>query len=95
MTPQAAFQSEIFRTYVLIVAGILALAGLILSVLRFGFGKQLSSIWMTYRSWLIMAPLALGCVFAGRVPVIVFFCLLAGYGSRNLPAALACIVTGG
>ena len=87
MTPQAAIHSEIFRMYVLIVAGILALAGLILSVLRFGFGKQLSSIWMTYRSWLIMAPLALGCVFAGRVPVIVFFCLLAGYGFKEFARA--------
>jgi phosphatidate cytidylyltransferase len=87
MTPQAAWQSEIFRTYVLIVAGILAVAGLVLAVLRFAFGKQLAPVWMTYRSWLIMAPLALGCIFSGRVPVILFFCLLAGYGFKEFARA--------
>ena len=87
MSPQAALQSGIFREYALITAAVLVAAGLALSLLRWGFKKNVLSIWATYRSWLIMAPLALGSVFAGRVTVIVFFCALAGFGFKEFARA--------
>lgn len=87
MSPQTALHSEIFRTYVFIVAGVLVVAGLVLSLLKWGFKKNMASIWATYQSWLIMSPIALGCLFAGRIPVIVFFCLLAALGFKEFARA--------
>ncbi len=87
MTPQLALHSEIFRTYTIIVFGVLVVAGLALALLKWGFRKDVTSLWLTYRSWLVMAPLILGCVFAGRVAVIVFTCLLAGWGLKEFARA--------
>jgi phosphatidate cytidylyltransferase len=87
MSPQAALHSEIFRAYFLIMAAVLIIAGLVLSVLRWGLKKNVLSIWATYQSWLIMAPLALGFIFAGRAPVIVFFCVLAALGFKEFARA--------
>ena len=87
MTPQAALQSEVFRAYFFIVMGVLVVAGLALAFLKFALKKDVNSIWLTYRSWLIMAPLIFGSVFAGRVTVIVFFCLLAALGFKEFARA--------
>ena len=70
-------QSDVFRNYALIVGGVLGLAGLALALMKWGFKKEVHSIWLTYRSWLVMAPLIVGCVFGGRVVVIAFVCLVA------------------
>lgn len=87
MSPEAALHSEIFRTYALILAGVLGAAGLVLAVLRWGLRKEVTSIWLTYRSWLVMAPLIMGVIFGGRVVVIVFFCVLAGLGFKEFARA--------
>src|SRR5258706_10032236 len=85
MTPQAALQSDIFRNYALIVAGVLVAAGFALALLKWVFKKEVTSIWLTYRSWLVMSPLIFGCIFGGRAVVIVFICLLAGLGFKEFP----------
>jgi phosphatidate cytidylyltransferase len=87
MTPQQALQSDIFRKYAIIVCGVLALAGLVLALMKWGFKKDVQSIWLTYRSWLIMAPLVAGCVFGGRVVVIVGVCIVAGLGFKEFARA--------
>jgi len=87
MTPQLALQSDIFRTYASIVCGVLVFAGLALALMKWGFKKDVHSIWLTYRSWLIMAPLIAGCVFGGRVVVIVFVCIVAGLGFKEFARA--------
>src|SRR5260370_35726837 len=87
MSPQAALESEVFRTYFLIVVGVLVVAGLALALLKWGFRKDVSSIRTTYKSWLFMVPLVMGCVFAGRVPTIIFFCILAGLGFNDFAPA--------
>ncbi|HTR41307.1 MAG TPA: phosphatidate cytidylyltransferase [Pseudomonadales bacterium] len=87
MSPQAALQSEIFRAYFFIVTGLLVFAGVVLSLLKWGLKKKVDSIWATYKSWLVMAPVALGFIFAGRVPAIIFFCLLAGLGFKEFARA--------
>ncbi|HEU5395837.1 MAG TPA: phosphatidate cytidylyltransferase [Verrucomicrobiae bacterium] len=87
MSPAVAWHNEIFRTYLLIMAAVLAVAGIILSVVHWGLKKNVSPIWATYRSWLVMAPLMLGVVFAGRIPVIVCFCVLAAFGFKEFARA--------
>jgi len=87
MSPQAALNSVIFRDYFFIVTSLLLAAGLVLSMLRWGFKKQLGAVWATYRSWLLMAPLALGFVFAGRVAAITFFCVVGGLGFKEFARA--------
>lgn len=87
MTPQAALESEIFRTYGWIVLGVLAFAGAVLALLKWVLKREVTSIWLTYRSWLVMAPLIFGSIFAGRVTVIVFFCCLAGWAFKEFARA--------
>jgi phosphatidate cytidylyltransferase len=87
MTPQAALHSQIFLTYCRIIVGMLVVAGLALFFLTWALQKNVSSIWATYKSWLVMAPLLLGCLFAGRVAAIVFFCVIAGLGFKEFARA--------
>src|SRR6185503_21365897 len=87
MTPQAALHSDIFRAYALMVVGVLVVAGLALALLKWVLKKEVTSIWLTYRSWLIMAPLILGSIFGGRAAVIIFICLLAGLGFKEFARA--------
>ena len=87
MTPQLAWQSDIFRTYLIIVGSVLAFAGLALALMKWGLRKDIHSIWLTYRSWLIMAPIMFGCVFGGRVVVICAICILAGLGFKEFARA--------
>src|SRR6202012_6070048 len=83
----AALQSEIFRKYFFVLVGVLLVAGLVLSLLRWVLKKEITSIWATYKSWLVMAPLVLGFVFAGRVPAIFFFCFIAALGFKEFARA--------
>ena len=87
MSPHAALQSEIFCTYCYIVVGLLVVAGIILSLLKWVFKKHVDSIWATYKSWLVMAPIALAFIFAGRVPAILFFCVVGGLGFKEFARA--------
>jgi len=87
MTPQAALQSDIFRNYALIVLVVLVLAGVVLAVLKWGFKREVTPVWLTYRSWLTMAPLIFGCLFAGRAVMIVFVCLLAAWAFKEFARA--------
>jgi phosphatidate cytidylyltransferase len=87
MSPTAALHSEIFRNYFFIVVGLLVVAGMVLSVLTWGLKRKVDKIWTIYRSWLMMAPVIMGFVFAGRVPAIVFFCVLAGLGFKEFARA--------
>jgi phosphatidate cytidylyltransferase len=87
MSPQVALHDPVFRAYFVIVFVSLALGGAVLVFLRFGLKKELGPIWSTYRSWLIMAPIALLIVFAGRVPFIVGVTLLAIFGFKEFARA--------
>jgi phosphatidate cytidylyltransferase len=87
MSPHTALESGVFRAYLQIVAGVLFFAGLALSFLKWGLKKDVAPIWATYKSWLIMAPLLMGSIFAGRVAVIVFFCIVAGLGFKEFARA--------
>lgn len=87
MTPAAALQSQVFLFYLSVIGGVLAVAGTALALLTFVFKKDVRSVWVTYRGWLIMVPLALGAVFLGREASILFFALLALGGFKEFAKA--------
>src|SRR5439155_8740810 len=62
-------------------------SGALLALLKWGLKKEISSMWRTYCSWLIMAPLALVVVFAGRIPTILGVTLLAIFGFKEFARA--------
>lgn len=86
MTASAALESPVFRRYVVIVGGLLLLAGAVLFALRLA-GKNVASPARTYRGWLIMAPLVLGAVALGREATIVGVTVLAIFGFKELARA--------
>src|SRR4030095_1136515 len=87
MSPQIALHDPIFRAYFGIVTGTVLVGGLLLSLVHWGLKKEIGPMWETYRSWLIMAPIALAVVFLGRVPTIIGVTLLAIFGFKEFARA--------
>ena len=87
MSPQIALHDPVFRAYFGIVTASLLVGGLVLSLLHWGLKKETSAMWKTYRSWLIMAPVALAVIFLGRVPTIIGVTLLAIFGFKEFARA--------
>src|SRR5687767_5916277 len=87
MSPQVAMHDPVFRSYLIIAAVVLVVAGAILALLRWALRKDVTSLWKTYRSWLIMAPLIFGLIWAGRVATIVGFSLIALVGFKEFSRA--------
>ena len=87
MSPHEALHQPIFRAYVWIVLGSLTAGGIVLAIVQWTSKKSLGKIWSTYRSWLILAPIGLGVVFAGRVPTIIGVALLAVFGFKEFARA--------
>jgi phosphatidate cytidylyltransferase len=73
MTPSAAMHSPVFHFYALLSLGILVLAGLVISILRWGLRRDVERAWKAYLSWLVIVPVLFGVIFLGRIPTIVFF----------------------
>jgi len=86
MTFSAAISNDIYLTYVMVIGGLLAVAGLALGLMT-ALGKNVSSIWKTYRGWLVMAPLVLGTILLGRTATIVGVALLALFGFKEFARA--------
>ena len=86
MSIDAALINPIFLTYLAIVGGLLATTGLLLTVMTL-FGKNVSSVWATYRGWLVMVPIVMGTIFLGRSATIVGITLLAFFGFREFARA--------
>ncbi len=70
MSPTIALHDPIFLRWLVIVPATFVAAGIILWLIQFGFGREMGSIWATYRSWWIMGALGLAAVFLGRVAII-------------------------
>jgi len=77
-SPTLALGNSTLLTYVVIVATLQGSIGLLLLVLSYGFGFGLGSVWRTYRSWLVMVPLVLVVLLAGRAVTILSVAALAG-----------------
>ena len=86
MSLETAIQSPIFQTYLMIVGGLLVLAGLVLGLLHL-LGKNVSAPLRTYRGWLMMIPLVFGAVLLGREAVIIGVTLLAIVGFKEFARA--------
>ena len=87
MSPGAAVASDTLLVYVVLVGALLTASGLLLLLLTYGFGWQIGSVWSTYRSWLVMVPVVLAVVFAGRVATIVSVGVLALSAFREFARA--------
>ncbi len=87
MTAGAALESDVFRLYVAIIAGLLLVAGATLALLRWGLRKNVGPIVRTYRAWLIIVPLVLAALVAGRVGVILGLTLLALFAFKEFARA--------
>lgn len=86
MTLQNALGNDIFLTYVAIIGGLLAFAGGLLGILTL-FGKNVAGVWKTYRGWLVMVPILLGCILLGRPAFIGGVTLLAMIGFKEFARA--------
>jgi phosphatidate cytidylyltransferase len=82
----AALTSDVFMTYVAVVAGVLIAGGAVLGLLSTR-GKDIRSVWRTYRGWLVMAPLVLGAIFLGREATIIGLTLIAISGFKEFARA--------
>ena len=64
--------SEAFRLYLIIIASCLVGAAVVLGIASRMLGRNVEKVWSTYRSWLVMIPLAMFGIYLGRVGTIVF-----------------------
>ena len=87
MSPQIALHDPIFLSYLRIVFVSLALGGVVLGTLHWGLKKDIDAMWRTYCSWLIIAPLSLAVIIAGRIPTIIGITLLAIFGFKEFARA--------
>lgn len=87
MSPPLALANGTVLAYIVVVGTLLACIGLLLLVLTYGFGCRLGSVWRTYRSWLVMIPLVLAVLVAGRVATIVSVAVLAMFAFREFARA--------
>ena len=87
MTPSAALHDPVFRAYAIFAASLLVVVGLILAIMSRVLKKDVSSIWKTYSSWLIIVPVVFGFIFAGRAPAIVGVTLLGIFGFKEYARA--------
>lgn len=87
MSPQAALENDIFRVYVAALLGSLAVAGAIITVLKYGMKRNVDHAAKSYRGWLIMIPVVLLALFLGRISTIVLFTVLAVFAFKEYARA--------
>lgn len=87
MSPQAALESSVFWFYTTGAAALLLVAGIVISVLKWGFGKDVDHAWRAYCGWLVLVPAAFLCIFLGRNVTIAFLTLVALAGFREFARA--------
>ena len=87
MSPSAALSSEVFRIFALLTTGLLVVGGATIAVVRFGFAKDVSHAWDSYRGWLVMVPTIAASLFAGRAVAICFFAIIAVAAFREYARA--------
>jgi len=86
MSIVTALESEVFLTYVAIVAGVLIAGGAVLRLMS-ARGANVAPLWRTYRGWLVMALVVLGAIFLGRAATVVGLTLVAISGFKEFARA--------
>jgi phosphatidate cytidylyltransferase len=87
MNPTHTWHSETFRAYCIILLSLLAVAGALLAVASGVFKKNVVSVWLTYRSWVVMIPIGMGAVLLGRATTITLFVLLSIFAFKEFARA--------
>ena len=87
MTFREAFASPVLQLYLAVIGGVLLVAGSFLLFLKYGLRRDVAKVITIYKSWLIMAPLVVGCVVLGRVPFILAVGLLSIFGFKEFARA--------
>jgi phosphatidate cytidylyltransferase len=82
-----AIADPVYRTYVVLIFSLLALCAAILSIITWGLKRRVPKIWQIWRSWVVMAPLALLVVGLGRETTIIGVTLLAIVGFKEFARA--------
>jgi phosphatidate cytidylyltransferase len=70
-----------------VVSALIAASGVLLVFLTYGCGRRLGSVWRTYRSWLVMVPIVLVVLVAGRVATILSVAVAASFAFREFARA--------
>ncbi len=83
MNWRTAMHDPVFLRFAGITLGLLALGGIVLSVLRFGARRDISHAWSSFRGWLFMVPAFLLAVFLGREATIIFLTALGLLGFKE------------
>jgi phosphatidate cytidylyltransferase len=87
MTPGEALNHPVVRLYIAVIVGVLLVSGALLAILKYALKKQVGSVITIYRSWLIMAPIIIGCVLLGRVPFVLMVGALSIAGFKEFARA--------
>jgi phosphatidate cytidylyltransferase len=82
-----AISDPAYRTYVVLIFGLLALSAAILSAMTWGLKHRVPKVWQIWRSWVVMAPLALLVVGLGREATIIGVTLLAIFSFKEFARA--------
>jgi phosphatidate cytidylyltransferase len=69
------------------VTALIVAVGLLLVFLTYGCGRRLGSVWRTYRSWLVMVPIVLVVLVAGRVATILAVAAAASFAFKEYARA--------
>jgi phosphatidate cytidylyltransferase len=82
-----AISDPVYRTYVVLIFSLLGLSAVILSAITWGLKRHVPKVWQIWRSWVVMAPLALLVVGLGRETTIIGVTLLAIFGFKEFARA--------
>lgn len=77
MSPSIARVNEIYLSYAVAIVGALAVIGLLLLVLAFVFRRDVGPVARIYSGWLLIVPVVLVAIYAGREATIVGVALMS------------------
>jgi phosphatidate cytidylyltransferase len=87
MSPSVALLSLVFWFYLALACGLLAVAGAVLTLLKWGLRKDVGHAGRAYAGWLLIVPVLLSVYFLGREVVMGFLTLAAALGFREFARA--------
>jgi phosphatidate cytidylyltransferase len=87
MSPSAAIASPVCWFYAGVLVVVLAVAGIVLGLLRWRTSRNVDHAWRSYRGWLLMLPPVVVAFTLGRWAVIVFFTVLAIFAFKEFARA--------
>jgi phosphatidate cytidylyltransferase len=87
MSPSAALSDPVVRAYAILAVVLLLVSGVVLALMDRVLKKDVSAVWKTWRSWLVMVPAFFTVIILGRGPFIVAITVLGIYGFKEYARA--------